>query len=241
MAEIEYSRIITKKGTGIATIPPSADHSNGDWISTDIYEGELYLDEATGKLYTNLAGVITELNPTGVNLSNQDLTQTDAVREYDIDGNTLIFDNGKLYVNTTGGTGGLFQMEISGTNGIASFTTGTSFAASSSSGTGITSFGAVKGISARSVTGIAVEGIASGSGVSGNFEGTVYVETYGLGGSVEASAALQVKSTTQGFLPPSMTTTERTSISSPAEGLIVYDNVLKKHFGYDGTSWNAFY
>ena len=164
------------------------------------------------------------------NLGNQDLAQTDAVREYDIDGNTLIFNNGKLFVNTTGLTSGLFQSEIdSSTNGLFIDATGT--AISTSGATAVLGSGSVKGVVGNTVTGIGVEGVASGSGIAGNFEGTVYIETYGFGGSVEASAALQVKSTTQGFLPPSMTTTERTSISSPAEGLIVYDNVLKKHYG----------
>jgi hypothetical protein len=36
--------MVTKQGSGVATIPPSADHRNGDWISTDIYQGEMYLD-----------------------------------------------------------------------------------------------------------------------------------------------------------------------------------------------------
>jgi hypothetical protein len=37
-----------------------------------------------------------------------------------------------------------------------------------------------------------------------------------------ASAVLQVSSTTKGFLPPRMTSAQRTAISSPATGLIVY-------------------
>jgi hypothetical protein len=41
-------------------------------------------------------------------------------------------------------------------------------------------------------------------------------------GSPNASAVLQADSTTKGFLPPRMTNSERTSISSPAVGLMVY-------------------
>lgn len=58
-------------------------------------------------------------------------------------------------------------------------------------------------------------------------------------GSLVASAKLQVTSTTQGFLPPRMTTTQRTAIVSPAEGLIVYDLTLHKLYVWDGTAWQA--
>ena len=45
-----------------------------------------------------------------------------------------------------------------------------------------------------------------------------------IGGTVlSASAVLQADSTTQGFLPPRMTAAQRTTISNPAQGLLVYD------------------
>lgn len=59
--------------------------------------------------------------------------------------------------------------------------------------------------------------------------------------TIDASAQLQVDSTTRGFLPPRMTTTQRNAIASPAAGLIVYDTTENKHYGYNGTTWNAFY
>lgn len=42
-------------------------------------------------------------------------------------------------------------------------------------------------------------------------------------GTKNASAKLEVSSTTQGFLPPRMTTAQRTAIATPADGLIVFD------------------
>jgi hypothetical protein len=48
-------------------------------------------------------------------------------------------------------------------------------------------------------------------------------------------------STTKGFLPPRMTSVQRNAIATPAAGLIVYDTTVNKHYGYDGTTWNAFY
>ena len=56
-----------------------------------------------------------------------------------------------------------------------------------------------------------------------------------------SSAVLQVNSTTRGFLPPRMTTTQRTAIASPAAGLIVYDTTTNKSYTYDGTTWQAHY
>jgi len=56
-----------------------------------------------------------------------------------------------------------------------------------------------------------------------------------------ASSILDVQSTTKGFLPPRMTTTQKNAIATPAAGLVVYDTTDNKHYGYNGTTWNAFY
>jgi hypothetical protein len=52
-----------------------------------------------------------------------------------------------------------------------------------------------------------------------------------------ASAQLEVRSTTKGFLPPRMTTTQKNAISSPASGLQVYDTDLNQMSYYNGTTW----
>jgi hypothetical protein len=54
-----------------------------------------------------------------------------------------------------------------------------------------------------------------------------------------ASAKLQVASTTQGFLPPVMTTTQKNAISSPAAGLIVFDTTLAKLCVYASGAWQT--
>lgn len=64
----------------------------------------------------------------------------------------------------------------------------------------------------------------------------------GIGSSQQfSSAALAVTSTTQGFLPPRMTTAQRDLIATPATGLIIYNTSTNKHQGYNGTTWNDFY
>lgn len=56
-------------------------------------------------------------------------------------------------------------------------------------------------------------------------------------GTPNGSGLLEMNSTTQGFLPPRMTTTQRDAISSPAEGLVVYNTTTDRLNAYDGSSW----
>jgi len=55
--------------------------------------------------------------------------------------------------------------------------------------------------------------------------------------TINSSAIIDVESTTQGFLPPQMTTTQKNAISSPKEGLVVYDTSLNKLSYYNGSTW----
>ena len=56
--------------------------------------------------------------------------------------------------------------------------------------------------------------------------------------SLDASAVLQANSTTKGFLPPRMTTTQKNAIASPLAGLQVYDTTTNKLCCYNGSTWN---
>ncbi len=53
----------------------------------------------------------------------------------------------------------------------------------------------------------------------------------------DASSALDITATDKGFLMPRMTTTQRTAIASPAEGLQAYDTDTKSIWTFDGTVW----
>jgi uncharacterized protein (TIGR02145 family) len=55
--------------------------------------------------------------------------------------------------------------------------------------------------------------------------------------SPAASAKLEIASTTQGFLPPRMTSVQIENIYNPAEGLVVYDLTLKTLVLYNGSNW----
>lgn len=54
------ARIVIKQGNGQPTIPVSLDPRNGDWLDTDIFEGEMYQDLDTGKVYTRDSNGITD-------------------------------------------------------------------------------------------------------------------------------------------------------------------------------------
>jgi hypothetical protein len=61
----------------------------------------------------------------------------------------------------------------------------------------------------------------------------------GIGATANASALLDVQSTTKGFRLPNMTTTQKNAISSPAAGLMVFDTTLSKACVYSGSAWET--
>ena len=76
--------------------------------------------------------------------------------------------------------------------------------------------------------------------VNGLNRKTVITNVSGNGtssGTITASAILDVQSTTLGFLPPRMTTTQKNAIASPASGLMIYDTTLNVITYYNGTTW----
>jgi hypothetical protein len=53
----------------------------------------------------------------------------------------------------------------------------------------------------------------------------------------DASAMLDVQSSSKGMLVPRLTSSQRLSITNPANGLLVYDENYKGFFYYDGQEW----
>ena len=73
------------------------------------------------------------------------------------------------------------------------------------------------------------------SGAANSINGNVLV-----GGTTNiASGAFQIESTTKGFLPPRMTTTQKNAIASPASGLVVYDTTLGKLCVRGAAAWET--
>ena len=59
------------------------------------------------------------------------------------------------------------------------------------------------------------------------------------GSTADASAMLDVSSTTKGFLPPRMTTTERNAIGTPATGLVIFNTTTNGLEFKSSTGWTS--
>jgi hypothetical protein len=61
--------------------------------------------------------------------------------------------------------------------------------------------------------------------------------------TINARAQLELQSTSKGFLPNRLTTTERDAISwvSGDAGMIIYNTTTNKHQGWNGSTWNDLY
>jgi len=74
------------------------------------------------------------------------------------------------------------------------------------------------------------------SGTAANY----FAANVSIGSStLTSSAALQVVTTSQGFLPPVMTTSQKNAIISPVAGLVVFDSTLSKLCVYNGSAWQT--
>lgn len=57
------------------------------------------------------------------------------------------------------------------------------------------------------------------------------------GAAPDASAILDLNDTTRGFLPPRLTTNQMNNLSSPAEGLLIYNVDSSTYYFYNNIAW----
>ncbi|MFT3982056.1 MAG: hypothetical protein QM687_16430 [Ferruginibacter sp.] len=68
---------------------------------------------------------------------------------------------------------------------------------------------------------------------------TLSAQNVGIGTTTpNASALLDISSTTKGVLVPRMTSAQRTGIASPVKGLLVFDTDTNGFWYYNGSAWN---
>ena len=70
-----------------------------------------------------------------------------------------------------------------------------------------------------------------------NIDNSTHIKVNATGAN--ASAMLDVESTTKGFLPPRMTNAQKNAIATPASGLVVYDTTLGKLCVRGAASWET--
>lgn len=74
--------------------------------------------------------------------------------------------------------------------------------------------------------------------IGGFLAGDYYFTKLRVGSASEASAILNVNSTTKGFLPPRMTTTQRDAIATPADGLLIWNTTMQAYNYYADGDWH---
>ncbi len=76
----EFKRMILKVSdvdNDVATIPSTNDHTDGSWLTTDIYEGELFLNVVNNILQTRTeAGIVTLYDGAGTSVNWGDILGT---------------------------------------------------------------------------------------------------------------------------------------------------------------------
>jgi hypothetical protein len=74
--------------------------------------------------------------------------------------------------------------------------------------------------------------------VWGNGDESVFIgEKVNGGDAFDPSSIVELNSTTRGFLPPAMTTTQRDAITAPAAGLEIYNTTTNTEQYYNGSLW----
>ena len=81
--------------------------------------------------------------------------------------------------------------------------------------------------------------IATAAGSRHFYMDTTGAVSIGSGSTPSTKAILDLTSTTKGFLPPRMTTTQRDAITSVPAGLMVYNTTTNKLNFYNGSAWEA--
>jgi hypothetical protein len=219
-----YNTIIGSQITGLSS--SLANHTiiadgQGNMRLVAFNDGNVYIGGST-TLPTN-AGYKLDVNGTGRVSGN-----------FTISGPAGSVTNVDIFGGTTGGSGQTLRIYGSTPTTQGLFLTYTTATAESfiDAGYHTTSSGASFGdIIFRSKKN-ATNTLAENMRIRG-FDGNVLIGT----STNDASAIVNISSTTKGFLPPRMTNAQMVAIATPAAGLVVYDTTNNKLNVYDGTNW----
>lgn len=147
-----------------------------------------------------------------------------------------IFSTGNFAIGTTTDAG--FKLDVNGTARIKGVgtTTGVTLTVQNSSSTNLL---LLTDAGSFTTTTSNFSSVVTNDANSFQVTGGIAAIRVGSSVSIAASAILQADSTTKGFLPPRMTTTQKNAIASPAAGLVVYDTTLNKLCVRGASAWET--
>jgi hypothetical protein len=197
-------------------------------------------------LQVQAANVLKQITVGGVKIAITDADPTTGGGT-DLPAGSIAIFNGRNFVKGTGAStdwGEVFQTNP--TTGDANFTgdvTATAFIGDGSQLTGISGAG---GVSNPGDTTVAADNDADGTGEIGLETFQLRRMTIKSGGNIgigtqnpDASAILDILTTTQGILPPRLTTIQRDAVASPGDGLTIFntDNERWETYRTDVAAW----
>ena len=114
MPTIQDSRILIKSSTATGvepTVPASNDHTDGTWLITDLYKGELFINQADDKIFTRTEAGILQIYPVTIPATSSEVTDAPTISLLEDDANwtdniytgTAITTqaSGDFYISTT--------------------------------------------------------------------------------------------------------------------------------------------
>ena len=164
----------------------------------------------------------------------------------------ILFTTGNVGINTTTDAG--FRLDVNGTARATSFTASPALVSAwansvvfarfgHTSFNGSTSFGFMQSNAGDCYVNGPNVYLSGGTTVRLEANGSERMRVFSTGNiginttTDVVSSLLTLESTTKGFLPPRMTTTQKNAIASPVAGLMVYDTTLNVISYYNGTMW----
>jgi len=186
----------------------------------------------------SLSGVSFDLSNSIFEITNRQASGTTAFVTNGAE-RMRVASTGNVLINTTTDAG--YKLDVNGTARVSGAITGTSFTATSNgSSYSVGAFNVLdygNGCRINYASGaqkVNIYSNTSGGGLTLHNSGNASI---GSEATEVTSAILNVPSTTKGFLPPRMTTTQKNAIATPTAGLQIYDSTLNRPCFYDGTSW----
>jgi hypothetical protein len=206
---------------------------NGTLVALSTYTNNLYFGVTNLGIYNSLGTQVLQFFGTGNLLLQNGGTFTDAGYKLDVNGTARVSGTTTITPAALTGTAATSALDISQTWN----TTGTPIALKVNITD--TASASLSDLISLQVGGAVRFRVLKSGFFTHNTGGEIVGNLVVGGNSIDASSQVEVRSTTRGFLPPRMTTTQKNAIASPASGLVVYDTTLGKLCVRGAAAWET--